>query len=124
MSAYIMDREDLDSIVHGILQRELADLPPNDLGRMLWAENLRSVAARYPRDTDGTRPGPVGFRDGDVKTYSFTFRAENTRLSDQALRTLVARLDYQSCETDDYLSTPTGVLCRRVLDVIPPGDVW
>lgn len=31
-----------------------------DAGNMLWKENIKSVSTRYPRESSGTLPGPVG----------------------------------------------------------------
>jgi|TARA_R110000824_G_scaffold31121_2_gene101681 hypothetical protein len=42
----------------------------DEIGRMLWAENVKSVCARYPSDTRDTLPGPVGAAD-EVEGYTF-----------------------------------------------------
>lgn len=68
---------------------------PNMIGRMLWRENLVSVATRYPSDGDGERPGPNSFRDSDVDTYTWT---PAPVLIGAALYKTVGCYGYQSCE--------------------------
>ena len=36
------------------------------VARELAAQNIRSVAARYPNDKDGDRPGPTGLTDAQI----------------------------------------------------------
>ncbi|WP_123606846.1 hypothetical protein [Micromonospora sp. Llam0] len=65
-------------------------------GRLLWKEDLASVAHRYPVDRDGDRPGPDGFRDRDVDTYRF--RSYPGRIDPEVVAVAAASLIYQSCE--------------------------
>src|SRR3954452_8729384 len=44
---------------------------PDALGALLWQENLASLAACYPRDRSGTRPGPTGLPDAAVAAYTY-----------------------------------------------------
>lgn len=93
----------------------------DELGRMLWGENLKSVIARYPGDRDGHRPGPAGFRDLDVLTYRavlvvpFPTRIEVLKALD--------RLEYQSCEHEGWKTSEAAAFCealrRRLISHLP-----
>ncbi len=71
MSAFIVDKEHIDRIVSAAVASDaISAAAANAAGRMLWRENLLSVAHRYPYDTgNGDRPGPCDFKDSDVDTY-------------------------------------------------------
>lgn len=87
------------------------------VARMLTRANIRSVAARYPNDMDGQRPGPC-LKDDDIMDASACYAAhylENWPAPEpvQILK-LCGCLDYQSCETNDWPET----LAYRQLDYI------
>ncbi len=97
MSAWIVSRDHLDLLLTaaqawGITNAEHAD----DTGRMLWKENLDSVAFRYPGDRDGDRPGPEDFRDRHVDTYRF--QPYPGLVDPEVVAAAAASLSYQSCE--------------------------
>ena len=97
MSAWIVSRDHLDLLVTAAVAWDLTDREHADeAGRMLWKENLASVAYRYPADRDGERPGPVDFRDRHVDTYRF--RCYPGRVDPEVVATAAASLAYQSCE--------------------------
>jgi len=97
VSAYIVDRAHIDVLVQGLAESEIVtEVDPDELGRILWRENLASVAYRYPNDGDGERPGPMDFRDNDVETY--IYRRPTKPISRGALMAAVECYDYQSCE--------------------------
>ena len=97
MSAWIVNRNHLDLLLTAALAWGLLDADDaNDMGRLLWKENLASVAYRYPADHDGQRPGPRGFRDHDVHTYRF--RRYPGRVDPDVVATAADSLAYQSSE--------------------------
>jgi hypothetical protein len=97
MSAWIVDRDHLDRLLTAAVQWDVITADQADeTGRMLWKENLASVAYRYPRDRDGGRPGPDGFRDRDADTYRH--RAYPGRIDPEVVQSAAASLRYQSCE--------------------------
>lgn len=97
MSAGIVSRSHIDVLVQGLCESEhVTQLGPDEVGRVLWQECLRSVAHLYPADRDGDRPGPVDFVDGDVATY--TYRRPSARISLTGLHYAIACYAYQSCE--------------------------
>jgi hypothetical protein len=97
MSAWIIDRDHLDLLLTAALAWEIA-VPEraDDIGRMLWSENLASVAYRYPDDRDGERPGPLEFRDHHATTYRY--RPYRGRVDPDVVETAARSLAYQSCE--------------------------
>lgn len=117
MSAYIVDKIHIDVLVSaGIAFGDNGDgirwdaspnpsLPDfqhvtpesvNRVGRMLWAENLASVAHRYPHDVSGQRPGPADFTDSDVETYRF--ERVNGFITPLPVLAAIASYEYQSNE--------------------------
>ena len=75
----------------------------------LAAENIRSVATRYPNDGDGNRPGPIGMLDADIiseaQDYAEKYLFEWPGLSAWDIMRMAAVFAYQSCETDDWRDT-------------------
>lgn len=90
MSAWIVSKTHIDYLVTALIRAELTDKSPDEAGRMLWRECLASVAWRYPNDGDGGRPGPVGFHDSEVDTYTW---AETPELLNSTQDELHALLD-------------------------------
>lgn len=111
MSAWIVSREHIDILVTALDPSTQAE--GDRLGRMLWAECLKSVAYRYPHDTDGGRPGPTDFHDADVQTYIWTPR----EVPAAWIRAAASCYDYQSCEHPGYKTSEARriahSLCER-----------
>lgn len=101
MSAWIVSKAHIDTLVQALITEGVVPMDQaNETGRTLWAENLKSVASRYPRDRDGERPGPCDFRDSDVETY--TFEGVEAPLDDLIVWHNVGCYSYQSCEHDEW----------------------
>jgi hypothetical protein len=86
-------------------------------GRLLLAENWRSVRFRYSGEPDEDLPGTAGEPDG---SYVFTPGAAQVI----AALKLLESWDYQSCETDDFKTTPAYAFAdaaRRALITMLPG---
>ena len=88
------------------------NLPPRELAaiyaNVLYAENVRSVGARYPEDTFESMPGPID----KPEQIHITARDETLaiyRLKPVEILKMCDCLEYQSCETDDWETT---VACR------------
>lgn len=104
MSAWIVSRDHLDLLLTAALAWDIT--PPgeaDETGRMLWKENLVSVAYRYPYDRDGDRPGPIDFRDRHVGTYRF--QPYPGPVDPEVVAAAGASLAYQSCEHPDWTSS-------------------
>lgn len=72
MNAWIVSREHIDLLVRGLAESGIATGDePDAIGRILWRENLRSVAYCRPDDVDGGRPNAGGFRDQHVDEYVY-----------------------------------------------------
>jgi hypothetical protein len=134
MSAFIVSRTHIDALVTAAQSRAIgcADASPfrywfngesrsvqmydqaaaDDLGRTLWLENLRSVAARYPNDASGDRPGPCDLRDEEIEGYTFS-PVPGTPDAVTTL-TLIRCLEYQSCETDDWQQTEAYAILQAL----------
>ena len=78
------------------------------VGRMLLAENIRSVAYRYPRDVPGERPGPVPNPEPDL----FQFRSPKRRPTPVEALRLLGCYEYQSCEREDWEQSEAWRFCR------------
>jgi hypothetical protein len=112
MSAWIVSKRHIDYLVTAAVANEIVPYSKaNETGRMLWKENLLSVAYRYPRDGDGGRPGPASFRDAHVDTYEWE---PMPILSGNALGKTIACLSYQSCEHPDWEQSEAHNLLVRL----------
>lgn len=104
MSAWIVSREHIDVLVDSLLRSEAVDygrLSPDELGRMLWLENVASIHARYPdtAESDSDYPGPVGFSRSDAAGYRHTRRPTPPV---DALHDAWSSFNYQTCEHGGY----------------------
>ena len=90
---------------------QLAELTKEDMGRILYAENVRSVSYRYPNDTPDSIPGPIA----NGRCYSYTFRRVDgiPFRAGWVIRSLDC-LDYQSCECPDYRGTVAKALADEI----------
>lgn len=119
MSAWIVGRAHIDVLVQALCEGEHVTDDPDSVGRVLWRENLRSVAYRYPGDTgNGDRPGPISFRDSDVDTYRY--RRPRNKPDLEALLVAIDCYEYQSCEHPGWASSTaemwTSTLRQALLD--------
>jgi hypothetical protein len=112
MSAWIVTKKHIDYLVTaGIAAEVVQPSKADETGRMLWRECLQSVAYRYPYHVDGTRPGPVGFKDSDVDRYQWR---ETPVLTGGALAKTVGCYDYQSCEHPEYRDSEASKLIAEL----------
>lgn len=120
MSAWIVSREHIDVLVKARLvharQYWTSDCDPDETGRMLWRENLRSLTARYPDDEDGGRPGPVDFSDADVDEY--TYRDPGFIPTPGEIFQTIGCYDYQSCEHDGWDDSEAKAWTENLRDVV------
>lgn len=79
------------------LRRELRFDNADEVGQMLWLENVASVAYRYPDTTPNARPGPRS-EDIDAEAAEYTYR--DHRYVPTAVEALnaICCFEYQSCE--------------------------
>ena len=128
MSAYIVDRSTVRFLVSVAQLWELYwhdgqesrrihrcdDEAAARAGAMLWAENVRSVAHRYP-NTPNDLPGPS---DGDYNygahrvTWSLQLASQRD-LPLQVFRAL-SEYEYQSCEHPEWPASEAFTFCRML----------
>ncbi len=112
MSMFIVSREHIDHLVTAIIRAELVSMTPDEIGRMLWVENLESAKYRYPNDKDGECPGPIDFRDGDAYSYTYTERPE---LDPATLATSIRSYRYQACEHPGWTRSEAYAVTAKLL---------
>jgi hypothetical protein len=96
MSAFVVSKRDIDAIVTIALELGVSTRPANLLGRLLWEENVKSVAARY--DMPARHADEHAAYLADIEAY----RHEPLTLSAGAAAKIVDCYDYQSCEHDGW----------------------
>jgi hypothetical protein len=81
---------------------------PEEVFKVLWAENVRSVLYRYPEDTVDTAPGPIGPKG------SFDRRVRAQSFNPIDIVKSCHCLEYQSCECPDYRETTAYELLQAI----------
>jgi hypothetical protein len=91
---------------------------PDDLGRLLWAENVRSLRHRYPTDRDDHRAF-----DREVLAYAFTAYRD---LKPGLIGRLAEFYEYQTCEHPDWRASDAffalGELRVELVKLLPGAD--
>lgn len=93
----------------------------DEIGRMLWAENVRSVQGRYPDTVEGgVYPGPNDFSAAEV----FAYRWQRTEtLSPVEGLSIIGCYEYQSCEHDEWHTSEAYAFCdalrKRLIHQLP-----
>lgn len=129
MSAFVVDQEHIDELVSAAIGLEIRAClatdrgcqqvnheNASDFGRMLWAENVRSVIHRYRLcDTEEATE-----YEAAVEAYRFTWRPVSPGRAAKRL----ACFEYQACECDDWkesLAYDFGSQMARALIAKLPG---
>ena len=125
MSAWVISQTHLDLIVSVAVDLKLfAALNEGQethitvgnatrFGQMLWAENVRSVATRYRLGADNAEHQAYLKA---IEAYRFH---KFEKVKPIAAVKLIACLEYQACETDDYQSTLTAQALQRLRLFLP-----
>lgn len=122
MSAYIVGHDHIDALLTFAAHERVSYFTDDDnrveitpdnateIGRILLAENERSVQHRYPGDAPDDLAGTVGERAANYQFKEFGGAPQ------PALTILKGCdcFDYQACETDDY----TESLACKIVDAI------
>lgn len=122
MSAFQISKTHLDIIVSGAIDLGfVAFLPPANapvkitranasaFGRMLWAENVRSVQYRYPVSLTAQQ------RADELKAANEYEFAYYPFVQPVALLKLAQCLNYQSCERSDYNQSNTALALHALI---------
>ncbi len=119
MSAFVVSKTHIDVVVSGASD-VLPSLAyrhgtPDLIGQILWRANVRSVLHRYPRIV-ATDEAQV-YADA-VAAYRHT---RYLAITPGQLAKALDCLDYQSCETDDWRSTPAHEIVETIRGAILQG---
>ena len=135
MSAFLVDKVHIDVLVrtalegpryarnpsnawhafrwwHANASHDVNETTVDAVGAMLWTENLASLEARYPNDTSGERPGPIGLTDDVVRGYSYN-DPHYTLTVVEALQAIRC-YEYQSCEHDGWNDSSAAAFCETL----------
>jgi hypothetical protein len=139
VSAFVVSKEHIDLLValaftgprpepHGSRHwhepswLKKANPTPDDVGRMLLAENLTSVHDRYPRDRADELPGPRPpyWLVSEAGEGGYQFTRHRYRLTAVEGLKALACYEYQSCEHDGWPESDAHAFCRSLHDAV----VW
>lgn len=113
MSAWLLSKDEIDVLVHWLHKTGVSRALPDDLGKMLWSENYKSIRYRYgdnvkrPSYTYAT-PRPRHYRDGRF------FDPDDI---DQALK-MCLFYDYQTCEHPQYDASRACRMIHKLIKVL------
>lgn len=91
--------------------RELRWENADEIGRMLWEENVKSVAHRYPNDTPDTLPGPVPAADPEAYRWK---RPRPRALEPVEALKAIACYEYQSSEHPEWEASEARAFCEAL----------
>lgn len=124
MSAFLVSKKHIDFLVSAAylwgrtnLSRylpcgaEFKDVTCDDVGRLLWRENVRSVAHRYGPGQFDLVPGAS---DRAIDTYRHAFDLQAPHQAVKVIKAIQC-LEYQSCEHDGWEQSAAHVFCRNLL---------
>ena len=104
MSAWFVSKLDIDLLVTAYAALKPVD-DPTALGRMLWAENVKSLRCRYP-----DYPEEHEEQDSEVNAYVYAPLPANTR----AVSKICDFYDYQTCEHPTYRKSKAYRIVRAI----------
>lgn len=127
MSAFVVSHDHIDALLTFADMKRMKDrlgycvnrgkeqLGWTDLGRVLLAENERSVCHRYPDCTPGNMPGTIGEEaiGYKFKTFQEAFRMQHTQLCIWIIKACNC-FDYQACETEDYEQSIAHAMIKSI----------
>jgi hypothetical protein len=127
MSAFVVSHDHIDALltfatdqkpndeivfVVGDVGREITAANATEIGRILLAENVRSVQARYPQLPASELPGALVDED-TVASYKFgTWRV--AKLEPLWILKACDSFDHQACETEDYEASDACVIIEAI----------
>lgn len=123
MSAYIVDKDHILFLINAAMSRRINPhgfswwFEPNgkrdqigygdyekatEIGNLLWLENVKSVSARYPGESSGTLPGPIG---GSFVIEKRDLSATFDEVDPVQVLKSCDCYEYQSCEHAEWKSS-------------------
>jgi hypothetical protein len=121
MSAYIVNPEQFGILAAYAVYAGVTAFSAPDIAEMLAVENIRSVAARYPHDDDGDRPGPALTDENIIKAARIW--AEHYVQTEKGPTSIVIwtacdNLEYQSCEHNAWQGSAACNLLNQIREFI------
>lgn len=93
------------------------EISADELGFILWAENVASVRYRYPNDAPGEEPGT--YVDDEPEWHStYKYRRAGKRLTIAEAFSAITCLDYQSCEHPEWRESEAFRILQSVKDCL------
>lgn len=118
MSACLLIKQEIDMLVYWISMTNISNADVDNIGKILWSENYKSIRARYgDYDWHGRyvkRPPYHYSTPKAVPTITGVFDPYN---KNQALK-MVRFYDYQTCETYAYEGTQAWKWMRKLEDYL------
>jgi hypothetical protein len=114
MSAYVVDKETIDTLISAALRAKLFGRnEATEKGQMLWRENVTSVSYRYNLPTrDATE---LAQYERDVEAYEFAhYDVTGPKIVDA-----IDCLDYQSCEHEGWHTSAAHALLQAIAHAFP-----
>jgi hypothetical protein len=122
MSAFVVSHDHIDALLTFADRRKMRgqldyseQLSWTQIGKILLAENERSVCHRYTDCVPGNCPGKIG---EEAIGYKFRHMHELAMMQHTALCITIIKacdcFDYQACETDDY---GQSIACRMIKSI-------
>lgn len=89
----------------------------DEVGQMLWRENVASVRYRYPDDGPEELPGPNGF-NAEADPYIYRYRPLCEPLTPVETLKAIDCYEYQTCEHPDWRdpANVAAAFCRALQD--------
>jgi hypothetical protein len=114
MSCFVVSKLDIDAIITAAMPlRPDVAANPDLVGKMLWLENIRSVAHYYAMPT--RKPDDLAMYAAKAVQYEFT----PLPLEPIQARKIVDCYDYQTCEHDAYETSAARALIAELEKALP-----
>lgn len=135
MSAFIVGKEHIDYLVdiaaasrygvnywpegYGKGRKLDPRIDCNEIGRLLWTENVKSVSYHYPNEAPGHWPGPIDLDWETITLYQHQYTGTWMPMTAvQGLKALRCYV-YQSCEHPEWETSAAKEFCDTLqLDLI------
>ena len=119
MSAWLLNKYEIDVLVHWLHKTGVSRQQPDSLGAMLWSDNYCSIRYRYGNyDRDGKylkRPSYT-YRTPKARHY-FNGKFFDPEDMDQALK-MCNFYDYQTCEFPAYEQSRSYKMIHKLMNVL------
>jgi hypothetical protein len=94
------------------------EISADELGRILWTENVASVRYRYPNDAPGEEPGTYT-QDGTPEWHhGYTYNRDGRPLTAVEAFKAISCLDYQSCEHPEWRESEASRILESLKDAL------